>query len=395
MEDQKDNKEIVYGTDEQKEIDQINSFEKDDNAILELINESKERQLFALRSMRSAAIIAVNGVQDMRIGFLEKPEKPSLNEILTDLTFNTLLSFGLAVMGGPGIKSLLDTLMTPILRSRHVFNASATLGKLSDRGFSAYTRINYSIVRKNKGLLTDRFLDEIKEKDLAAAYSFSISKDIQNGYNHIDKTKKMMDKLSKAGKYKEPEVRSSLSGNLLEKVLSHVNYQMYEVGILHKSYEVQINSGLLNKKENKLQKIDLIRLLMENCAPVPRPDQFPIAYDNLARFFEACLWAKYLSEDLLYKDPENPDVVGWEAIGAGNFIVKGAGKELSTYLAKRLVNEKGISFFTAADARGGGKALESAITTVGQYLRNTLVEMEKKKNNKFYKALRNPENLSR
>ena len=105
------------------EKEQIEAFALDPLQMSYLISESLETQLYYLRQLRSAAIIAVNQVQDIRLNLIDNPPQPALNEIVKELFFEVGLSLAWGLGGGIAVKKILtqkvkgDTTMF-----EHLFN---------------------------------------------------------------------------------------------------------------------------------------------------------------------------------------------------------------------------------------------------------------------------------
>ena len=247
--------------------------DKTQAVLLDLIRKSREQELLFLHTIRDAAILAGEQVQDKRLDLLENPPDVDANSFLTDFLIALALGPGVGLV----IKAVTARGMRAILRNRSL-NFDVT-----DEGIKAAE----TVYAPKTEILARNLLDKRKKEfELWTKMAEDIEK------VGVDVTIERLKRVTTTGK------SNSLGGDtasvaIRRAALSFVRLQEPVVVLIHEHYKDQVQSGDFDFTAETF--ISFLTNNLKFSDPIKAKANSELER-SLSLFFEACIWLLHFAQ---------------------------------------------------------------------------------------------------
>ncbi len=288
--------------------------------LLDLIRNSREQELLFLQTVRDAAILAGEQVQDKRLDFLEAPPDTSASDVLIDF----LISLALGPVASAVVKSFTERGMRAILRNRGVVFVPTvgislkTFIDEAEKVSGGLLAITDSGIRNAENLIDGagtlvQNLTNVQKKEFElwrkfAEDTLNVGVDVAKG--------RLIDKATAPDKPTVPDSKvpggDTASVAVRRAALAFVRLQEPAVRRVYEHYEEQVRSGdfqftpktFITFLENNLKFSSSIK------------DETNSELETaLSLFFEACIWLLHFGSATGIFEQVSEDVPGLASYG--------------------------------------------------------------------------------
>lgn len=296
----------------------IEQLEKID--LLRLISASRNLQIAQFRMLRDAAALAVEQVQDTRLRLLENPApERTVEAVLLEI----FIGFVLGPMVQSAVQSLVKGILNAVLRTRVAFEFLPR----SDKGFDLAYKMTSIKSKGESERYLKAVLDTASREDITALYRDDAYAFLENACGTAFTIAPKLAEIHSVQAQPEdtPGVR------VLASVTQSAEVQLFAIEYAHDLQSIWVQNDYLTED----QFYDLDALLRMNVSHMPSQNDLFIYRDHLRNHFEKLIWVF-----LYWAEITNTLEFHLDAI-----TVDGLSKDLTEYLAKRLIYKDGFTFY--------------------------------------------------